>query len=124
MNDFDETMQRMQECLESCRARFPSMTLGSLATFLTIARMEAEGARVTATDISIRISAPAPTIFRQCNMLADGVPGKPGMRLVEKVQKEEDGRSYELRLSDLGSEMLHEMAAYMEPELASGPSFR
>lgn len=101
----DSEFERFVYALEFVRRRFPSMTLGAFATFLWIAKRSPNGG-IAPTELGERLKQPHPTIFRQCNQLADGLPGKPGMGLVRKVSNANDGRSKNLVLAMAGLELI------------------
>ena len=94
----DTEFERFVYALEYVRGRFPSMTLGAFATFLSIAKHSVKGG-IAPTDLGEKLRQPLPTVFRQCNQLSEGLPGKPGMNLIKKVIDASDGRSKKMILT-------------------------
>lgn len=94
----DTEFERFVHAIEFVRRAYPSMTLGAFATFLSVANHGSKGG-ISPTELGERLEQPLPTIFRQCNQLSEGVPGKPGMNLLRKVDDAKDGRSKKLMIS-------------------------
>jgi DNA-binding MarR family transcriptional regulator len=111
----DTPFERFVYAVEHARRRYPSMTLGAFATFLSIARHH-RAERITATALGEELDLPLPTIFRQCNQLADGLPGKPGMGLIKKVGDADDARLRQLSLTLGGMGLVAEIASILSVE--------
>lgn len=114
----DTEFERFVFALEWVRGRFPAMTLGAFATFLSVARTNRTGG-ITPTELAEKLRQPLPTIFRQCNQLADGLPGKPGMNLLKKVIDASDGRAKKLTLSLKGLGVLTGMQDILSIDIPS-----
>jgi DNA-binding MarR family transcriptional regulator len=112
----DTEFERFVYALEWVRGRFPAMTLGAFTTFLSIARNNRRGG-ITPTELAEQLRQPLPTIFRQCNQLSDGLPGKPGMNLIKKVIDASDGRAKKLTLSLKGLGVLTGMLDILSIEI-------
>lgn len=108
------TFAAFHYALDLVRKRHPHMSVGTLSTFLYIADYRGP-TPLTATDIAVRLGISIPTVFSQCDQLSDGIRGKNGMKLLQKVPHPDDARARTLKLTFSGLQLLTELYDIIEP---------
>jgi len=104
------TWSEMENLLMTFRDQRPDLTVGAFTTFIFIARRTAPNSDnstevLTITDISEQLKVSYPTAARHCDLLSDGVRGKPGLQWIRK-ELLSDQRSRKVVLSETGMKML------------------
>lgn len=106
------TWSEMENLLRAFRDKRSDMTVGALLTFLYIARRTAlrrdePTTDLTITNIADQLNVSYPTAARHCDLLSEGVRGKPGLEWLRK-EPTKDLRSKCMLLSETGIKILTE----------------
>lgn len=109
----------LETLLRKCRADRPDMTVGTLSTFIHIARRATPGAEsaLTIARVASDLELTYPTAARHCDILSTGVRGQPGLRWIHK-EPVTGTRKKMLFMTELGVGVLEEMAAIQSQGLA------
>ncbi|WP_170421314.1 hypothetical protein [Ruegeria arenilitoris] len=97
--------------LSKCRKLRPDMTVGTLHTFIFVARRAGAGERehLTLAEVASGLSISYPTAARHCDILSTGIKGREGLGWIHKDADKRTRQKY-LYLSPSGVSVLEEFA--------------
>lgn len=104
----DPEWEALVEVLDLVRGRYPKMTVGTLCTFIEIARTQKDlyQHELVMTDIAEKWEIPYPTLARQTDLLGDGLGKRDGLKLIKKVNTPNQNKTKFIDITPEGRELL------------------
>lgn len=110
-------LTKVEEFVEVARAADATMSIGTLAAFVRVARLIPQLAanELTLRDIAEMMDVPYTSFVRQVDLLCEGTAAVRGLNLLEKGVHPEDRRARQVRLTKKGGQLLHRLCLCMGP---------
>jgi len=116
---------KLAKVLDIVRRRYPKMTVGTLCTFIEIARTQSDlvDKELKMKDVSSNLGISYQTLIRQTDLLSNGVAGKDGLNLIEKGAKYDNKSTKQIGLNENGVRLIKEMFEILSADypLYQGP---
>lgn len=104
----DPLLEGVQRALAMTRKKHPQMTVGALEALIHIARSQPRIVEnhQSLKDIASEMGLPYPTLVRHTDMLGEGIGGKSGLQMLEKVAAEGSRKEKRVELTKAGFDFL------------------
>jgi hypothetical protein len=115
--DYGESMRRLHRSLEVARSAAPNISVSTLASFVAVAVhcKELTSLETSLPQFARRIGIPYSRLLRELDVLSDGTPDRPGLRLLDKFLDPEAPRYRKFLPSLNGQKVLLGMMDELPP---------
>lgn len=118
--DISSELHRLETALARIRDLYPNMTVGTMATFLALAREQERNwdGRRPLKRVAEEMGINYPTLTRHVDVLGAGVASSGGLGLVEKrIDADSSLKERRVALTERGLSLLHEIQSVLNPDL-------